>query len=100
MKKRIIANLILLALSFGAWCLGDYLLVTQPSYPKNIHQWDIAMLIVPAAFLITNFTMFCRQPMLSRLVLTVAVSTLGCGVLFILLNTIGMSFHFAIGGHH
>ena len=89
-----------LATLFGfiLWCLVDVLVVHVLPYPGFIHSFDWLFVAYPIAVFLAS-TYFLRDPDRGKAIIYAVGSTfLVSALLLTLIVTIGVQFHFLIGG--
>jgi multisubunit Na+/H+ antiporter MnhF subunit len=95
----IVIDTVLLVMFFIAWCVLDYLLVTSPEYPDNIHSGDWTFAIVPIGTFACNLRV-TRQLSKPRMFLYSILGAVAmCIALALVVMVFGIPFHFQIGGH-
>ena len=97
MKKSIIINSCTIVLLAISWMIMDWYLVRADEYPDNVHRFDSYIYFYPLFILLTNLLIF-RRGKVKGVLVALGVTAVSSGVLAFLIMTIGIWFHFYIGG--
>jgi len=98
MKRMLAIDVALLIAYFLAWCAADYVLVRSPGYPGNIHSVDWLFILIPVVTLATNLWMTRHFSRPRAILYSILGTLLVCLALVFIVLTLGILFHFRIGG--
>jgi hypothetical protein len=95
------ARLALIAIGGGAfcfvmWCVLDFVLVRFA--PSRIHDFDWICLLLPVIVLLGGIAALRGKSIASRIVLSIVATIIAIILAVVLIVTVGISFHFSIGG--
>ena len=98
MKKLIITDSGWLIIFFLGWCVMDYVLVASPDFPDNIHDCDWIFILIPIVTLLNNLWFTRRLSGVRMMLYSLAGTVAVCLFFMLAVMTLGILFHFRIGG--
>ena len=97
MKRSIIINSGVVVLFTISWVIMDWYLVRVDEYPDNVHRFDSYIYFYPLFILLTNLLIF-RRGKVKGILIALGVTAISSVALALLITTVGVWFHFFIGG--
>jgi hypothetical protein len=98
MKRVLLLNTVLLATFFAAWCIWDYCAVKSAQYPRNCHDNEWMLVIIPLATAAANYYVQRRRGWRVALSTMIVATAAMCVVFLAAVLFPGIPFHLSIGG--
>jgi len=81
---------------FVVWCVLDFALVRY--FPSHIHDFDLAILLLPILVAVVGIIVLRDKRLGLRVLLSVLATIIATVFAAVLIVSVGLSFHFSIGG--
>ena len=83
---------------FTVWCGVDYYEVNRPDYPESIHDRSWQLVLLPTSAIATAVLILKISPFKQLFINLLLIGVISLILGFLLIWTLGISFHFWIGG--